>query len=88
MNVQEALSTLRQAGKGILVIDVPDIRYTKKDICDKWNRSSTWFDRLLNDTACLLQVEKKGSKGRGNHTLYKSESVIREELRLQSMGKL
>ena len=88
MNIQEALDTLREAGKGILVVDVPGKTYTKKDICDKWSRGSTWFDALIKDPACLLQVERQGRKGRGNATTYTSSSVIQEEMRLQNLGKL
>lgn len=88
MNLQEALETLRQAGKGLLVVDVPSKGYTRKDIYNKWSRSSTWFDRLLKDPNCLLQVENKGRRGRGNTTTYKSSSVIQEEIRLQALGKL
>ena len=88
MNIQEALETLREAGKGILIVDVPGKSYTKKNICERWSRGSTWFDQLLKDPDCLLQVERKGSKGRGNATTYKNFSVIQEEMRLQTSGRL
>lgn len=88
MNIQEALETLKQAGKGIFVVDVPGRSYTKKDICDRWSRSSTWFDRLLKAPDCLLQVARQGKKGRGNATAYTSFSVMQEEMRLQKLGKL
>ncbi|MEM9686677.1 MAG: hypothetical protein AAF934_07120 [Bacteroidota bacterium] len=88
MDIQEALDTLRQAGKGILIIDIPLKSYTRRDIYNRWSRSSTWFDRLLKDPDCLLRVEQKGKRGRGNTTTYKSFSVIQEEMRLQALGKL
>jgi len=88
MSIQEALETLREAGKGILIVDVPSKSYTKKNICNRWARSSTWFDRLIKDPDCLLQIQQKGSKGRGNATTYKSFSIIQEEMRLKTRGKL
>ena len=88
MNVKEALNTLRRAGKGILIIDLPKKYYTKQDICDRWSKSSSWFDSLLKDPDCLLQVERQGGRGRGNVTTYKGFSVIQEEMRLKTLGKL
>ncbi|MCB0375570.1 MAG: hypothetical protein KDD04_06595 [Sinomicrobium sp.] len=88
MNIQEALETLRRAGKGILIVDVPVKNYTKQELCNRWARSSTWFDKLLKDPDCLLEIERKGRKGRGNATAYSSTSVIQEEMRLQHSGKL
>ena len=88
MNVHEALDTLRRAGKGILIVDVPKKNYTRQNICDRWSKSSTWFDELLKDPACLLKIDKKGGRGRGNVTTWKGHSVIQEEMRLKNLLKL